>query len=163
MKFLFVCEMVSWCIILQLLLLMINMAHAHAPGRTHKVFTPGGWDEHALDYAETIHDHFTSKFALDAIRQVVGNQDPLKGIKEMEAKLGRGLRVIDVACGPGGLTLQLAKLLRDSGNGGYVLGVDFSPKMVQLLDQSAKKFNLDNVEAKVMNGEVNLSRYLVEC
>jgi ubiquinone/menaquinone biosynthesis C-methylase UbiE len=84
----------------------------------------------------------------------VGNSNALEGIKQLEEKLGRGLKVIDVACGSGALTLQMAELLRESGNGGSIVGIDFSPKMIELLNQKAEERKLTNLKGQVMNGEV---------
>lgn len=59
-----------------------------------------------------------------------------------EAGVGRGSRVIDLACGTGSLTRDLARRI---GPEGYVLGVDFSREMLA----SARGRPLDNVEYRV--------------
>jgi 2-polyprenyl-3-methyl-5-hydroxy-6-metoxy-1,4-benzoquinol methylase len=130
-------------------------AHHNTLSTMAAIQTPEGWDSTAQDYSETFHDlNFTPQYALDAICQVVGNTNALEGVKQLEAKLGRGLRVLDVACGSGALTLHMAELLRESGNGGSIVGIDFSPKMVELLNKKAEERKITNLKVLVMNGEV---------
>jgi demethylmenaquinone methyltransferase/2-methoxy-6-polyprenyl-1,4-benzoquinol methylase len=56
--------------------------------------------------------------------------------------LGPGGRALDLACGTGRLTRDLAKKV---GPGGYVLGVDFSEEMLRV----AKRQPASNVEYRV--------------
>ena len=59
-----------------------------------------------------------------------------------ESGLRPGERALDLACGTGSLTRDLAKRV---GGEGYVLGVDFSPEMLK----AAKKKPLPNVEYRL--------------
>jgi len=56
-------------------------------------------------------------------------------------------RVLDVACGPGTTTLQVA------GRVAQVVSVDFSPAMLAALRRAAVERGLDNVSVKLMDGQ----------
>jgi ubiquinone/menaquinone biosynthesis C-methylase UbiE len=58
------------------------------------------------------------------------------------ASLSRGMRVLDVGCGPGELTFLAAKLV---GPEGTVIGVDLSPEAIALAQQRAAAAGLTNV------------------
>jgi SAM-dependent methyltransferase len=58
------------------------------------------------------------------------------------AGLGPGMRVLDVGCGPGDVTLLAAKLV---GPTGTVIGVDKSPETITFAAQRASAANLTNV------------------
>jgi ubiquinone/menaquinone biosynthesis C-methylase UbiE len=62
------------------------------------------------------------------------------------AEIEPGMRVIDLACGPGNLTRLLAAL---AGPGGEVVGVDLAPGMIELARASA----MDNTRFEVMDVE----------
>ena len=62
------------------------------------------------------------------------------------AEIEPGMRVIDLACGPGNLTRKLAAL---AGPGGEVVGVDLAPGMIELARASA----MDNTRFEVMDVE----------
>ncbi len=71
-----------------------------------------------------------------------------------------GDRLLDVAAGPGALSLPAARL------GANVLAVDFSPEMVDLLNQRARAEGLANLEARVMDGtalELDSGTFDVAC
>ncbi len=57
-----------------------------------------------------------------------------------------GMRVLDLACGPGTLTARLAQLVLP---GGEVLGVDLAPGMIEL----ARAAGIDNARFEVMDME----------
>lgn len=57
-----------------------------------------------------------------------------------------GMRLLDVACGSGALAIPAARL------GAQVLGVDLSPRMMELLLARARAEGLANVEGRVMDG-----------
>ncbi len=59
------------------------------------------------------------------------------------AGLARGMRVLDVGCGPGDLTFLAARLV---GPEGAVIGVDESPEAIELARQRAAAFGLTNVQ-----------------
>ncbi|NNN14434.1 MAG: methyltransferase domain-containing protein [Acidimicrobiaceae bacterium] len=50
---------------------------------------------------------------------------------------------VDLGCGSGQVLLPLA------GSFGRIVGVDISPKMIELLDEKSKRFGLTNVEGMV--------------
>ncbi|WP_227353036.1 class I SAM-dependent methyltransferase [Haladaptatus salinisoli] len=88
------------------------------------------WDAIAAGYDEFVtptHAH-VSKAALDA------------------TYLRPGVRFLDVAAGTGALSLPAARL------GAEVVATDISPAMVEHLAAHAKKEELSNVEARVMDG-----------
>lgn len=71
-----------------------------------------------------------------------------------------GDHLLDVAAGPGALSLPAARL------GTRVLAVDFSPQMVELLNQRARDEGLTNLEARVMDGtalEIESGTFDVAC
>jgi SAM-dependent methyltransferase len=58
-----------------------------------------------------------------------------------------GARALDVACGPGTLSLQLAPRVA------HVTAVDFSKNMLAHLRRAARAAAIDNVEAHLMDGQ----------
>ncbi|WP_433894756.1 class I SAM-dependent methyltransferase [Streptomyces sp. CA-111067] len=58
------------------------------------------------------------------------------------AGLGPGMRVLDVGCGLGDVTMQAARLV---GPEGHVLGADVDDDLLAAARQRAKKAGLDNV------------------
>ncbi|WP_437552563.1 methyltransferase domain-containing protein [Sorangium sp. So ce367] len=90
--------------------------------------TPVAWNMVADDYAADIVPHF-EKYAADALR--------LAGV-------GPGARVIDVAAGPGTLSLLAAGEAR-------VTAIDFAPAMVEQLRERAARAGIA-VDARVGDG-----------
>ncbi|WP_438029245.1 class I SAM-dependent methyltransferase [Sorangium sp. So ce233] len=90
--------------------------------------TPIAWNMVAADYAVDIVPHF-EKYAADALRL---------------ADVGPGARVLDVAAGPGTLSLLAAREAR-------VTAVDFAPAMVERLRERAARAGLA-VDAQVGDG-----------
>lgn len=75
--------------------------------------------------------------------------DPNMAIAEValrRARLEPGMRVLDVACGSGALSVPAARL------GADVLGVDLAPGMVERLEARARTEGLSDVEGRVMDG-----------
>jgi ubiquinone/menaquinone biosynthesis C-methylase UbiE len=93
--------------------------------------TSQGWDTVATAY-DRIWAPYLELYAEDAIR--------LAGVRS-------GDRVLDVAAGPGTLTLLAAKL------GAQVTATDFSPAMIEQLRKHVASQGLANVTAKVMDGQ----------
>jgi 2-polyprenyl-3-methyl-5-hydroxy-6-metoxy-1,4-benzoquinol methylase len=62
------------------------------------------------------------------------------------AGLERGMRVLDVGCGAGDVSLLAAAFV---GEGGSVLGIDQSPESVSLATERAKTAGLDHVRFEV--------------
>lgn len=93
--------------------------------------SPEPWDLVSEGYVEELWGEFSkfSKSALDL------------------AKLPPGSDVLDVCAGPGTLTVQAAKV------GRRVVGVDFSPRMLDELRRRAKDDGLTNVEALEADGQ----------
>lgn len=59
---------------------------------------------------------------------------------------GPGAEVLDVACGPGTLTLQAAARVR------HVVAVDFAPSMIELLQHKCRLREVRNIKAMVADG-----------
>jgi SAM-dependent methyltransferase len=68
--------------------------------------------------------------------------EPLGTAAQERAQVRKGERVLDVGCGTGQTTLQLAARVGPSGS---VLGVDISTPMLELARERAKKEGLTNV------------------
>ena len=64
------------------------------------------------------------------------------------ANFGRGDTILDVACGPGYATFELANLV---GSDGHVLGVDMSPRFIEHVREQAKSRGLSHVHAEVQD------------
>lgn len=65
-------------------------------------------------------------------------------------ELKSGERVLELAAGTGGLTVQLARTV---GPDGRVVATDIGPNMVKLLARKARAAGFANVLARVMDGE----------
>jgi ubiquinone/menaquinone biosynthesis C-methylase UbiE len=92
---------------------------------------PLAWNLVARDYALEVVPQF-EKYASDALRI---------------ANIRAGARVLDVAAGPGTLTLVAAK------NAKSVEAIDFASDMIALLEQRAREAGLGNVNARVGDGQ----------
>lgn len=92
---------------------------------------PLAWDLVANGYAELNFDTF-AEFAADALALI---------------ELKRGERVLDVACGPGSLTIQAARTASS------VVALDFSELMLQELRQRLGQAGLGNVEVQHGDGQ----------
>lgn len=71
----------------------------------------------------------------------------------------RGMRVVDVGCGPGRLTLPLARMV---GGEGEVLAVDLQPAMLAMVERRAAAEGLQNVrtvEAGAGSGALPAGRF----
>jgi enediyne biosynthesis protein CalE5 len=66
------------------------------------------------------------------------------------AGLARGMTVLDLACGPGGLAEQVAARVRP---GGRVVATDISPGMVEATRRRAQRLAIDDLEAREMDAQ----------
>jgi len=57
-------------------------------------------------------------------------------------KLETGIKVLDIGCGPGRLTIPIAKII---GSQGEILAVDMQAEMLSKIKEKAKKANLSNI------------------
>ena len=89
------------------------------------------WDMVAEGYANT-----SMKFFLGYVEEAL-----------KLAKLSRKHRILDVACGPGTLALQAAKLA------GSVHAIDFSEAMIAILQKTIVESNLANISAECADGQ----------
>ncbi|EFA85761.1 hypothetical protein PPL_00991 [Heterostelium album PN500] len=80
---------------------------------------------------------FTTQYCLDALDLTIGKdvQQPLK--------------LLDVACGYGALTIPAAQRIAPAG--GSIMGIDISPGMLEQLKIESQGFN--NISSACMNGE----------
>jgi len=92
---------------------------------------PQGWDAVAPGY-EKVFESYAGLFAEEMLAQV---------------KPGPGHRVIDIGAGPGILTMLAAP------SGADVLGIDFSPNMVERLQRRLRDAGISNARAEVMDGQ----------
>ena len=60
-----------------------------------------------------------------------------------EAGIDSGMRVLDIGCGPGDVSLTAAEMV---GDGGSVLGVDVNPAIIETARDRAKGAGFSNVE-----------------
>jgi SAM-dependent methyltransferase len=67
-----------------------------------------------------------------------------RGIELVEPK--KHFRVLDVACGPGTLTIEVAKRVQQ------VVAVDFATSMISLLQSKCRQAGVDNIESLVADG-----------
>jgi len=70
-----------------------------------------------------------------------------------------GMRVLDVGCGPGRLTVPMAKKV---GPQGEVVGIDIQPRMLARAQEKARQAGLHNVsfhEVKMGNGKLNFGQF----
>ena len=94
------------------------------------VVTAEAWDAIAPDYDRLVTPGGSRAVAEDALDRI---------------QPAPGSRLLDVACGSGALALAAAR------RGAQVLGVDFSPTMIERLCARANDEGLPNVEGEVMD------------
>ena len=78
------------------------------------------------------HDH--SFFLDNFFRRLI--QNPQKIVGEY---INKGDIVVDLGCGPGYFSIDMAKMVGESG---HVISVDLQPEMLEKVEKKAKKFNL---------------------
>jgi ubiquinone/menaquinone biosynthesis C-methylase UbiE len=100
-----------------------------APATDHEVAPPEAWDAIAEDYDRFVAPGEVS-FANEGLR--------LAGLKP-------GERFLDVAAGPGGLSLPAARL------GAKVVATDWSPAMIERFEKRVRQEGLADTEGRVMN------------
>jgi SAM-dependent methyltransferase len=59
-----------------------------------------------------------------------------------DAGIGPGMRVLDIGCGPGAVSLMLSRRV---GNHGHVFGVDLNPQMLELARKNARDAGASNL------------------
>jgi SAM-dependent methyltransferase len=59
-----------------------------------------------------------------------------------EAGIGQGMRVLDIGCGPGEVSLMLSRRVRDDG---HVFAVDRNPRMLELARENARRAGISNL------------------
>jgi ubiquinone/menaquinone biosynthesis C-methylase UbiE len=64
--------------------------------------------------------------------------------------LKRHHRILDIGCGRGSITIDLAGLVPD----GSVLGIDIQPTLIDIATARATQRNISNIEFKVMDANV---------
>jgi ubiquinone/menaquinone biosynthesis C-methylase UbiE len=69
-------------------------------------------------------------------------------VPALKPYLQQGMRVLDVGCGSGGITLDVAAAVAP----GHVVGIDPNPHSIQVANQSAKDRGIENVSFHVMDG-----------
>jgi SAM-dependent methyltransferase len=102
-----------------------------------KAATRAAWDRHAKGW----NDHETEigawlREATDAMLAM--------------CSIGPGARVLDVAAGAGGQTLEIARRV---GPAGFVLATDLSPAILDFAKERARLAGCGNVETRVADGE----------
>ncbi|HEX4214376.1 MAG TPA: methyltransferase domain-containing protein [Candidatus Dormibacteraeota bacterium] len=83
-----------------------------------------------------------------ALSWLIDNPLRRAGARRFVARLGLrpGMRVVDVGCGPGRLSLACAAVV---GEAGEVLAVDLQPEMVDRLERRAGRAGLANIRTLV--------------
>jgi SAM-dependent methyltransferase len=99
---------------------------------------------------EQLHSGQASRYALghaqDELDRIINTARFLGDLTEHVlhlAGLARGMRVLDVGCGPGDLTFLAARLV---GPEGMVIGVDISPEAIGVARKRAEAAGLTNVQ-----------------
>ncbi len=107
---------------------------ARTPVVKSKEFFPGVFSRHAEAYQQRLEDIMARGEARGRTR-VIELAEPRPG-----------MRIIDLACGPGNMTRRLAPLVAP---GGEVVGVDLAPRMIEL----AREARIPNARFEVMDIE----------
>ena len=74
-------------------------------------------------------------------------QNPRRSLEE--ARLTKGMSVVDYGCGPGSFTIPAAELV---GHEGRVFAVDIHPLATSTVEQKASRKGLQNVETVLVRG-----------
>eukprot|EP01133_Synstelium_polycarpum_P016634 gene16634-19764_t len=98
------------------------------------------WSKHTDKYCHFMDTcNITGRYCYDAISFAMGEEKPIKPLK-----------VLDVACGTGAMTFQLAEKVQTTP-GSKVVGIDFSQDMIDIISQRIKDSKAD-ISASVMDG-----------
>ena len=98
------------------------------------MFNPRSFKKRQTEYWDAAADEYDQGFStmlLPVLEQMLRT-----------AKLGPGHRVLDLACGTGVGSLMAARMVGASGS---VVGVDISPKMIELASERARRGDVANV------------------
>ncbi|MFA4841367.1 MAG: class I SAM-dependent methyltransferase [Agrococcus sp.] len=86
------------------------------------------------------HGHHASVVGAHAARTVENSAAYLSPL------LAPGMRVLDVGCGPGSISIDLARRV---GRGGSVVGIDMSAEVVEIARRAAKEAGVSNLQFRV--------------
>ena len=89
---------------------------------------------------------------MSGIMKIVSN---LRNIRQeiISSGIKEGNHVLDYGCGPGFVTIPVAKLIGDQG---VVYALDIHPLSIQIIKKKVKKYNLKNVKTILTNKETGL-------
>lgn len=79
---------------------------------------------------------------LDRLRQQAATAAPLERKVLVDSGLSQGMRALDMACGPGLVSIEMARLVGESGS---VLGIDISDSLLAVAERYAHTENVKNV------------------
>jgi ubiquinone/menaquinone biosynthesis C-methylase UbiE len=102
--------------------------------------TPSGWDATSDAYDKYFATPFTTKFALEALPEVI-------------SKPKNDLKILDVAAGTGALALSASKFLSSFQNTN-ITATDFSPSMIEKLRKKIVQDSYDGITTEVADGQV---------
>ncbi|KAF2074973.1 hypothetical protein CYY_003712 [Polysphondylium violaceum] len=101
------------------------------------------WDKSCTINLQSIKSGFPSLFSKDAFDLTIGKDNFFPS----------NVKILDIGCGAGTVSFCALDKIKDKSNDSYVLATDFSPKMIESVDQVIKNEKLLNIEAKVMDGQ----------
>jgi len=102
------------------------------------------WDKSSKNYlgGKPAKNSFTALFAKDALHLTIGRNDITDP----------NIKILDVACGTGALTLNALDKIKNSSNSS-ILATDFSSKMLKVLRNTIDRENINNIEIREMDGQ----------
>ena len=111
---------------------------------------------HYLDYQREIWDSLATESEEHPLRAVISKDDlnnyyfdnSIKRIFNQTIKIGNNYKVLDLGCGVGRMSLWLAPKVEKT------IGIDISPKMIEIAKKRAISFDLKNIEFFVTNGKI---------
>lgn len=101
-------------------------------------------DNKSTDAGSYAFGHFDeNQKELDRLKFQAATERELEKGMLLKAGLREGMRVLDVACGPGLVSCDIAQMV---GSSGHVTGIDISPDLLIEARQVAQSRNINNVE-----------------
>ena len=94
-------------------------------------------------------DERTAVLRAHAVQHATASLEETEALLEV-AELRAGLRVLDIACGPGDPTLEVAARV---GPGGAVTGIDISPGALDVARERADRARISNARFQCANAE----------
>ena len=110
-------------------------------------------NENKEGYIRDLFNNIATRYDLLNSLMTLGMDNRWRRFAVSRAQIGPGSKVLDICCGTGKITLELARTV---GEKGHVTGLDFSEKMLDVAQQTVALSGLGNRITLIQGNAMNL-------